>query len=143
MRLMKIFALCLAFLLSPLASTQAVAATPAEIAAQVRDQWAKNRAAYMAAVQPYAGQPTYAGLAQNFTAALDKTGASLENYLTLKLASPPTPAAQLTPAVDQLSKDLGALRLLYRQASGPMVNVLGTALTQHSATTQTALKNMQ
>lgn len=143
MRLMKIFALCLAFLLSPLASTQAVAATPAEIAAQVREQWAKNREAYLASVQPYAGQAAYASQVQNFTAALDKAGAALENYLTLKLASPPTPAAQLTPAVDQLTKDMGALRVLYRNTTGPLVNVLGTALSQHSATTQTALKNMQ
>jgi hypothetical protein len=143
MRLMTTFALCLTILLGPMATAPASAATTAEVATQVRSHWANARTAYLASAQPYQSQAAYATLVSQYTAATDKVGSSLENFIKLRLASPATPATQLTAAVDQLAKDLGALRVLSGKASGPLVNVLGTALSQQSAVTQTALANMR
>lgn len=140
MRLLTTLALCLTVLLAPFA---ALAATPAETAAQIRSDWAKAKQAYLASVQPYASQPANATLVAQYTAALDKTGATLEKYIALKLTTPAPPATTVTPVVDQLIKDLAALRTLNGKATGPLVNVLGNALSQHSLTTQTALKNMR
>ncbi len=129
--------------LSVLTAPTASAATPADTAKQVRDNWAKTRQAYLDSVQPYAGQPAHAALIKQYTEALDKTGAALENYLNLKLATPAAPAAKLTPAVDLLIKSLTALRSLRGKATGPLVNVLGSALGQQNEVAQTALKNMR
>jgi hypothetical protein len=115
------------------------AASSEEVAAQVRDQWAKARVAYLASVKPHAADP----LVPQYTAALDKAGESLEKYLALKLASPAPQATALTPAVDQLVKDLGALRVLQGKAKGKLATALGGALAQHNLVTQTALKNMR
>lgn len=119
------------------------AATPAETAMRVRAHWAKAKEDYLAAVQPYAAQPANATLLKQYTAALDKTGVTLEKYLALKLATPATPPAKLTPVVDQLIKDLTALRTLRGKAKGPLANALGAALTQHNQVAQAALKNMR
>lgn len=149
MRLIKTFALCLTLLLVPttpypvMAAEVAAAATPAETAMQLRTQWAKTKADYLASVQPYESQPASATLVKQYSVALDKAGASLENYIALKLATPATATAKMTPAVDQLIKDLAALRKLRAKAKGPVANVLGAALTQHNEITQAALKNMR
>lgn len=134
------FCLALFLALAPVASIPVLAAsgTPAEIASQTRDNWDKARVAYLASVKPYENQ----ALVAQYTLALDKAGASLERYLELKLATPATPPAKLTPAVDRLVKDLTALRKLRGKAKGPLANVLGTALAQHNQIAQTALKNM-
>jgi hypothetical protein len=124
-------------------SLAALAATPAETATQVRNQWAEARKTYLAAIQPYADKPEHAKLVQQYTEALDMCGQSLEQYLALKLASPPTPTAKLTPVVDQLAKNLAALRSLQGKAGGNLATVLGKALSQHNQITQTALKNMR
>lgn len=141
MRLINTFVLCLTILLGPVVSTPAYAATPAEVAAQVRSNWANARTAYLASVQPY--QAANASLVSQYTAALDKAGASLEQYLKLKLASPATPAAQITSAVDQLYKDLLTLKVVRSKATGGLATALGTALTQQNQVAQTALANMR
>lgn len=115
----------------------ALAATTAELAAQVRTQWATAQKGYQEAIKPYAGTP----LAVQYTDTLNKTGTLLEQYISLKLAA--APAAQITPVVDQLIKNLGLLRVLQGKATGDMLTVLGTALTQHNLATQNALKNMR
>jgi len=115
------------------------AANPAEVAAQVRDQWAKARVTYLASVKPHTADP----LVGQYTTALDKAGKSLDNFLTLKTASPAPQATALTPAVDQLVKDLAALRVLQGKAKGSLATALGSALAQHNQVTQTALKNMR
>lgn len=158
MRPMTISACCLGILLAalpalapaqatadPTADPTAIAAatTPAETATRVRLHWAKAKQDYLAAVQPYAAQPANAALLKQYTAALDKTGLTLEKYLALKLATPATPPAKLTPVVDQLIKDLTALRTLRAKAKGPLANALGAALTQHNQVAQAALKNMR
>ena len=122
-------------------SISALSAT--EIAGQIRANWAQAKNNYLAAIKPYESQPAYAGLLTQYTAALNNTGTTLEQYLTLKLAKPAPPATAVTPVIDQLIKDLAALRTLNGQATGPLVNVLGAALAQHSQTAQTALKNMR
>jgi hypothetical protein len=124
-------------------TTQAVAATPAETAEQVRANWAKARETYLASVQKYNTTSANKTLITQYTAALDKTGASLENYLKLKLASPATPADKMTPAVDQLYKDLLMLKAIRSKATGGLATTLGTALTQQNQATQTALANMR
>jgi len=126
-------------LLSLVAPLSAGAATSAEVAVQVREQWATVRSSYVASVKPYATNP----LVPQYTLALDKAGKSLEKFLQLKLSSPPATPATLTPAVDQLAKDLVALRLLQGKASGNLATALGAALARHSQVTQTALKNMR
>ena len=126
-------------LLSLVAPLSAWGATSAEVAAQVRAQWTKVRSSYLASVKPYAGDP----LVPQYTLALDKAGKSLEKFLQLKLSSPPAAPAKLTPVVDQLAKDLAALRLLQGKASGSLATALGAALAQQSQVTQTALKNMR
>lgn len=115
----------------------------AEVADQVRQQWTKATQAYTAAVQPYASNPQYAPLVKEFSATLDSTGQALEQYIKLRLASPPPAPALVTPVIDQLIKNMGKLRSLGSKASGKLVTVLGTALNQHSQATQTALKNMR
>jgi len=126
-------------LLSLMAPLSAWAATSEEVAAQVREQWTKVRSSYLASVKPYAADP----LVPQYTLALDKAGKSLEKFLELKSSSPPAAPATLTPVVDQLAKDLVALRLLQGKASGNLSTALGAALAQHSLVTQTALKNMR
>ncbi len=126
-------------LLSLVAPLSAWAATSAEVAAQVREQWTKVRSGYLASVKPYAADP----LVPQYTLALDKAGKSLEKFLALKSSSPAAAPATLTPVVDQLAKDLAALRLLQGKASGNLATALGAALAQHSQVTQTALKNMR
>lgn len=126
-------------LLSLAAPFSAWAATSAEVAAQVREQWTKVRSSYVASVKPYAADP----LVPQYTLALDKAGKSLEKFLELKSSSPAAAPATLTPVVDQLAKDLVALRLLQGKASGNLATALGAALAQHSQVTQTALKNMR
>jgi hypothetical protein len=151
MRPITISSLCLTLFLalapavsSPVqAAVAATAGTPAEVAQQARAKWTRSREAYLASVQPFQAQPGQAALIGQYTAALDKAGASLEHYIALKLATPATPAAKLTPAVDRLIKDLAALRTLRGKAKGPLANVLGTALSQHNEAAQTALKNMR
>jgi hypothetical protein len=113
------------------------ALTNAELAAQVRSQWATAQKGYQEAIKPYAGT----ALAVQYTDTLTKTGTLLEQYITLKLAA--APATQITPVVDQLVKNLGLLRTLQGKATGDMLTVLGTALTQHNLATQNALKNMR
>lgn len=124
-------------------ATEAVAATAEETAAQVRANWAKAREAYLASVQPYQGVAANATLITQYTAALDKTGVSLEKYLTLKLASPATPAEQITPVVDQLYKDLLTLKALRSKATGGLATALANALSQENLITQNALANMR
>lgn len=126
-------------LLSLAAPLSAWSATPAEVAAQVREQWAKVRTTYLASVKPYAADP----LVPQYTVALDNAGKSLEKFLALKSSSPAAAPATLTPVVDQLAKDLATLRLLQGKASGNLATALGAALAQHSQVTQTALKNMR
>ncbi len=123
-------------LAAPLA---AWAATSADVATQVRGQWAKARVDYLAAVKPYAANP----LVPQYTKALDKAGQSLEKFIQLKSSSPAAAPTTLTPAVDQLSKDLTALRLLKGKASGNLATVLGRALAQQNQVSQYALKNMR
>lgn len=129
----------LTLLLSLVAPLSAWSATSVEVAAQVREQWTKVRSSYLASVKPYAANP----LVPQYTLALDKAGMSLEKFLELKLSSPPAAPATLTPVVDQLAKDLVALRLLQGKASGNLATALGAALAQHGQVTQTALKNMR
>lgn len=143
MRLMSIFVLSLTVLLGPIAIAPVHAATPPEIADQVRANWAQARADYLAAIKPYKGTAEYGPLLTQYTAALNKTGNALDQYLALKLANPPATPEQLTPVVDQMIKNMSALRTLNGKASGPLVNILGTALSQHSLAAQTALKNMR
>ena len=125
------------------AAAPAKVATPAETAAQVRSQWAEAKKAYEAAVKPYAGKPEYAATLKQFGETLDATGLALEQYLTLKLAAPPTPATKITPVVDQIAKNLTTLRALQGKAGSGLVTVLGAALGQHNQITQNALKNMR
>jgi hypothetical protein len=115
----------------------AEAATSAELAAQVRSQWATAQQNYQAAIKPYAGT----ALAVQYTDTLNKTGALLDQYIALKLAA--APAAQITPVVDQMVKNLGLLRTLQSKATAPMLTVLGTALSQHNLAAQSALMNMR
>jgi hypothetical protein len=115
------------------------AASSTDVAAQVRAQWAEARVAYLASVKPHTADP----LVAQYTKALDKAGKSLDKYLELKSASPAPKATALTPAVDQLVKDLGALRVLQGKAKGKLATALGAALAQHNQVTQTALKNMR
>jgi hypothetical protein len=153
MRQMTIPACCLGILLAgapfvaaaqtTTTTTTTVAATPAETAALVRARWTKARLDYLAAVKPFQANAANATLVGQFTTALDKTGVTLEKYLGLKLATPATPAAQLTPVVDQLIKDLTALRAVRSKATGALATALGAALTQHNEIAQTALKNMR
>jgi len=139
MKVNAIRLILMTLLFSLVAPLSALAATPAEVAAQVREQWAKVRVSYLASVKPYAADP----LVPQYTIALDKAGKSLENFLQLKLASPAAAPTTLTPVVDQLIKDLTALRLLQGKASGNLATTLGTALAQHNLVCQTALKNMR
>lgn len=148
MRLMTTSAFCLALLLAPampaaVMAADAVATTPAEIAAQTRANWTKAREAYLASVKPYQGVAASATLITQYTAALDKTGVSLEKYLMLKLATPAVTAAEMTPVVDQLYKDLLLLRAVRSKATGGLATALGTALTQQNQITQNALANMR
>lgn len=143
MKIKSSFAWLGSVLLTLAVSLSAWAATPTEIATQVRDQWTEARKGYLTAIKPYADKPEHAKLLQQYTETLDKCGQSLEQYLTLRLASPPTPATKITPVVDQLAKNLAALRALQGKASGSLATVLGTALSQHNQVTQTALKNMR
>ena len=98
MKVNAIRLILMTLLLSLVAPLSALAATPAEVAAQVREQWAKVRVSYLASVKPYAADP----LVPQYTIALDKAGKSLENFLQLKLASPAAAPTTLTPVVDQL-----------------------------------------
>lgn len=148
MRVLTTFTLSLALLLGlpvavPTVAVNAVAATPAEIATQVRADWAKTKASYLATVKPYQDTPANTALITQYTAALDKAGGSLEKFMALKLATPATPAATLTPAVDQLAKDLMMLRALSGKATGPLATALGSALSQQNQVAQTALANMR
>lgn len=143
MRLLTTLALCLTVLLAPFATPMAQAATPAEVATQVRTNWAKAKEGYLAAVKPHQGTAANAALITQYTAALDKAGVSLEKFIGLKLAGPATPATSMTAAVDQLAKDLMALRVLNTKATGPLATALGTALSQHNQVAQTALANMR
>lgn len=141
MRLMSIFVLCLTMLLGPIAVAPVQAATPQEIAAEVRTNWARSREAYLASVQPYQGTAANATLITQYTAAVDKAGASLDNYLNLKLAG--SPPDKITPAVDQLYKDLLNLKAIRNKAAGGLGTALNNALTQQNQITQTALSNMR
>lgn len=131
------FILTLVALFSLSFGVSVLAATNAELADQVRSQWAAAQKGYQEAIKPYAGTP----LAVQYTDTLSKTGVLLEKYISLKLAA--APAAEITPVVDQLIKNLGLLRVLQGKATGNMLTVLGTALSQHSLATQNALKNMR
>jgi len=126
-------------LLSLAAPVSAWAASSAAVATQVREQWAKARVGYLAAVKPYAADP----LVPQYTKALDKAGQSLEKFIQLKSSAPAPAPATLTPVVDQLTKDLTALRLLKGKASGNLASALGSALVQQNQVTQYALKNMR
>lgn len=119
------------------------AATPAEIAAGVRTQWAESKKKLEAAVAPLAGQPAHADLISKYLKATDKTGELLDQYLKLKLATPPAAPAVLTPVVDQLIKSLTSLKTLKGQAKGPLINVLGSAVAQQQETAQNAMKNIR
>ncbi|TCJ14649.1 hypothetical protein EZJ19_09375 [Parasulfuritortus cantonensis] len=141
MRILTLLALCLTILLSPLATTPAFAATPAEIATQVRTNWANAKSAYLNAVKPYAANN--ATLISQYSAALDKAGGSLENFLTLKQQSPAPSSTTMTAAVDQLAKDLLTLRGLTGKATGGLATALSSALTQQNQVAQTALANMR
>lgn len=143
MRILTTSALCLALLLGPAAYAPAWSADMATIATQVRSNWAQTRDAYLASVKPYAGTSANASLIGQYTTALDKTGVSLEKFLTLKMASPATPAEQMTPAIDQLYKDLLALKAIRSKATGGLATALGNALTQQNQVAQTALANMR
>jgi len=141
MRLISIFVLSLTVLLGPIAIAPVHAATPQEVAAGVRTNWAKAREAYLASVQPYQGNRANATLITQYTAALDKAGASLNNYLNLKLAG--SPPDRITPAVDQLYKDLLTLKAIRNKAPGGLGSALNNALTQQNQVTQSALSNMR
>jgi hypothetical protein len=112
-------------------------------ATQVREQWAKAKKSYQDSIAPYAGQAQHAALIKDYNSALDDTGKSLETFIKLKLSSPPSPASEMTPAVDQLAKNLGRLKTLQGKASGDVLTVLGGALKQQQQITQNALKNMR
>ncbi len=120
-----------------------LAATPAEIAAGVRTKWAESKKNLEAAVKPLAGQPAHAELITKYLQATDKTGELLDQYLKLKLVTPPTAPAVLTPVVDQLIKSLTSLKTLKGQAKGPLINLLGSAVAQQQETAQNALKNIR
>jgi hypothetical protein len=119
------------------------AATPAEIAADVRTQWAESRKKLEASVAPLAEQPAHAELISQYLKATDKTGELLDQYLKLKLATPPTAPAVLTPVVDQLIKSLTSLKTLKGQAKGPLINLLGSAVAQQQETAKNAMKNIR
>ncbi len=118
-------------------------AAPAETADQVRNQWAEAKKVYLAAIKPYADKPEHAALLKQYGETLDLAGQALDQYLALKLASPPAPADKITPVVDQIAKHLVALRSMQGKAGGSLVTVLGAALSQHNQITQNALKNMR
>ena len=120
-----------------------LAATPAEVAKDVRSKWADAKTKLDAAVKPLAGQPAHAPLIAKYAEATDKTGAALEKYLTLKLATPATAPAKMTPAVDELLKSLTNLKTLKGQATGPLITVLGNVMAQQQETVQNALKNIR
>lgn len=133
--------LCLT--LSLASAMPALAATPSETAAQVRAKWATASNTYLTSSNPYQSQATYAATVKLYTDAMNKTGATLEQYLNLKLAVPATPADKLTPVIDQLYVNMNAQRAARAKATGPLVTIMGTALTQHNEAVQTALINMR
>lgn len=108
-------------------------------AEQVRAQWEGAKKAYQDAIAPYAGQAQHTALVQEYTAALDETGKSLEAYIKAKQGNP----AALTPAVDQLTKNLTQLKSLQAKAKGNLITILGGALKQQQQVTQNAIKNMR
>jgi hypothetical protein len=122
-----------------LALNTAHASATAINADQVRAQWEGARKAYLEAIAPYNGQAQHAALLQEYTAALDETGKSLEAYIKAKQSNP----AGLTPAVDQLTKNLTQLKTLQAKAKGNLITVLGGALKQQQQVTQNAIKNMR
>lgn len=124
-----------------LIANEAMAATPAEVADQVRTNWAKAKTAYLASVKPYTVVAANVTLINQYTAATDKAGATLEKYLSLKLAG--SAPEEVTPVVDQLSKDLLAMKAIRAKATSGLGTALGTALTQQNLVTQTALANMR
>lgn len=140
MRLLKSFALWLALILGSAFSFAALADN-ATVAADVRTNWSNSRAAYLKSVQPYLTVSSYATLVNQYTAATDKAGATLENFLNLKLAG--SPPEQVTPVVDQLSRDLLAMKSVRAKATGALGSALGNALSQQNLVTQNALANMR
>ncbi|MFA5083151.1 MAG: hypothetical protein WC474_11440 [Hydrogenophilaceae bacterium] len=146
MRVITTFTLSLALLLGlptvvPTLAANAVAATPAETASQVRANWAKSKEAYLASVKSYQVVAAYAKTISEYTAATDKAGATLDQYLNLKLAG--SPPEQVTPVIDQLSRDLLAMKAVRAKATGGLATSLGNALSQQNQITQTALSNMR
>lgn len=141
MRSLKIFTLCLALMLTPFMSAPTLAATAAETAAQVRANWAMTREAYLASVKPYTVVATYATIVSQYTAAMDKAGATLDNFINLKLAG--SPPEKITPVLDQLSKDLLAMKAIRAKATGALGTSLGNSLSQQNQVTQAALANMR
>jgi hypothetical protein len=140
MRLIKAFALGLALLLGSVVSLPA-RADNATVAAQARTNWANARAAYLNSVKSYQVVAAYATIITQYTTATDKAGATLDSYLNLKLAS--APLEQVTPVVDQLSKDLLAMKAVRAKATGGLATALSSALSQQNLVTQTALGNMR
>lgn len=123
---------------------EASAAAKATVSAdQIRAQWATMKQAYLDSVAHYAGQPQFAGLIQEYSAALDETGQSLEAFIALKQTTPPVPATAMTPAVDRLVKNLTQLKLLQGKAKGKLITIIGGALKQQQQITQNAIKNMR
>lgn len=121
----------------------AFAATSAETAEQVRAKWTLAKTNLQTAVKTYQSNASYATSIKLYTEALDKAGATLEQYLALKLANPATPPEMLTPVVDQLYKDLNAVRTLYSKSPKALITTFGAAYSQHNEAAQTALKNMR
>ncbi|MFZ5482853.1 MAG: hypothetical protein ACOZB0_01365 [Pseudomonadota bacterium] len=124
-------------------SLSTFAATSAETAEQVRAKWSLAKTNLENAVKTYQSNTSYATAIQNYAQALDKAGVTLEQYLALKLASPATPPEKLTPVVDQLYKDLNAVRTLYSKSPKALLTTFGAAYSQHNEAAQTALKNMR
>jgi hypothetical protein len=126
-----------------LATETAAAAVTAVSVDQVRGQWASAKKAYLDSIATYAGQAQYAGLLQEYTAALEETGKALEAYIALKQTNPPVAPAVMTPAVDRLTKGLTQLKTLQGKATGNLITILGGALKQQQQITQNAIKNMR
>lgn len=130
-------------LAAPAAQAEAAATTAGVSAAQVRAQWASARQAYLDGIAPYVKQAQHSALLQEYTAALDDTGKSLEAFIALKLAKPAVAPSVMTPAVDQLTNHLMRLKTLQGKAKGNLISVLGGALKQQQQITQNAIKNMR
>ncbi len=122
---------------------EASAAATTVSADQIRSQWATMKKSYLDSVASLAGQPQHSAVIQEYNVALEDTGKSLEAFIALKQTTPPVATTVMTPAVDQLVKNLSRLKALQGKAKGNLVTIIGGALKQQQQITQNAIKNMR